>query len=61
MAEITWITQELACAIHDRQLDIHGGMAGIRDEGLLSSALARARNLFAYSNPKPDLAQLAAA
>jgi death-on-curing protein len=61
MAEITWISQELACAIHDRQLDLHGGMAGIRDEGLLSSALTRARNLFAYSNPKPDLAQLAAA
>jgi death on curing protein len=49
------------CHIHDRQLAIHGGMAGIRDEGLLSSALARPQNLFAYSDPKPDLAQLAAA
>lgn len=61
MTEITWITKGLACAIHDRQLDIHGGMAGIRDEGLLSSALARPHNLFAYSDPKPDLARLAAA
>jgi death-on-curing protein len=61
MREIIWISKELAFAIHDRQLAIHGGLAGIRDEGLLSSALARPQNLFAYSNPKPDLAQLAAA
>jgi death-on-curing protein len=61
MTEITWITQELACAIHDRQLAMHGGMAGVRDEGLLSSALARPQNVFAYSNPKPDLERLAAA
>jgi death on curing protein len=61
MPEISWISKELTCVIHDRQLAIHGGMAGIRDEGLLSSALARPQNLFAYSDPKPDLAQLAAA
>jgi death on curing protein len=61
MSEIIWISKELTFAIHDRQLAIHGGLAGIRDEGLLSSALARPQNLFAYSNPKPDLAQLAAA
>lgn len=61
MAEITWITKELACAIHDRQLAVHGGMAGIRDECLLSSARARPQNVFAYTNPKPNFARLAAA
>lgn len=51
----------MTCAIHIRQLDIHGGLEGIRDAGLLSSALARPLNLFVYSNPKPDSARLAAA
>ena len=36
-------------------------MDGVRDAGLLSSALARPRNAFAYCDPKPDLAALAAA
>jgi death-on-curing protein len=38
----------------------HGGIDGIRDAGLLESALARPRNLWAYADRKPDLADLAA-
>lgn len=57
---ITWISRTLALAIHDRQLAEHGGGIGVRDEGLLKSALARPQQLFAYGEPPPDLAQLAA-
>jgi death-on-curing protein len=47
-------------AIQFDQIQSHGGLAGLRDEGALESALARPRNRFAYSR-KPDLATLAAA
>jgi death-on-curing protein len=53
-----WIDRELVLAIHERQLAEHGGAGGIRDDGLLESALARP---LAYGNPEPDLAKLAAA
>lgn len=61
MAEPRWIQEKAVRAIHLRQLAEHGGLEGVRDEGLLSSALARPQNLFAYGNPKPDLPALAAA
>ncbi len=61
MTEPIWISPELTHAIHNRQLAEHGGMEGVRDEGLLSSALARPRHLLAYSGQPPDLASLAAA
>src|SRR5699024_8276914 len=57
---ILWIEKRLALAIHDRQLAEHGGSSGVRDEGLLESALARPQQLFAYGDPPPDLADLAA-
>lgn len=57
---IVWISNELTLAIHDRQLAEHGGSSGVRDEGLLDSALARPQQLFAYGDPPPDLADLAA-
>lgn len=57
---IVWITRELALAIHERQLAEHGGGSGVRDEALLHSALARPQQLFAYGDPPPDLAALAA-
>jgi len=57
---IVWITSKLTLAIHDRQLAEHGGGNGVRDEGLLDSALARPQQLFAYGKPPPDLADLAA-
>lgn len=55
-----WLSRELILAIHSRQLAEHGGGTGVRDEGLLDSALARAQQLHAYGDPPPDLAALAA-
>jgi death on curing protein len=55
-----WVPDNVVLAIHEAQLAEHGGIAGIRDEGLLSSALARPLNLDAYGE-KPDAASLAAA
>ena len=57
---IVWINRALALAIHDRQLAEHGGGSGVRDEGLLESALARPQQLHNYGDPPPDLADLAA-
>lgn len=57
---IRWIRHTTALALHDRQLAEHGGSAGVRDEGLLQSALARPQQLFSYGDPPPDLAALAA-
>jgi death-on-curing protein len=61
MDDPIWISEELALAIHSRQLAEHGGADGVRDAGLLHSALARPRQLFAYSDPTPDVPTLAAA
>jgi death-on-curing protein len=61
MKEPIWLQDAVVTAIHSRQLAEHGGLDGIRDSGMLSSALARPKNAFAYSQPKPDLPALAAA
>lgn len=53
-----WLQPAVMRAVHDEQLAEHGGAAGIRDEGLFASALARPQNLAAYA--EPDLAALAA-
>lgn len=58
---VLWLEKALVLAIHDRQVAEHGGSAGVRDEGLLESALARPQQLHAYGDPAPDLAELAAA
>lgn len=58
---IVWLEKALILAVHNRQLAEHGGSAGVRDEGLLESALARPQQLHAYGDPAPDLADLAAA
>lgn len=58
---IIWVREDVVLAVHLRQLAEHGGGEGIRDEGLLQSALARPQNLLAYGDPPPDLASLAAA
>ena len=47
MSEPVWIDLDVVLAIHDEQLAEHGGRAGVRDRGLLESALARPRNQFA--------------
>lgn len=57
---VVWITRGLASAIHERQLSEHGGAAGVRDEALLDSALARPQQLFSYGDPPPDLVELTA-
>jgi len=57
---IAWLEKALVLAIHERQISEHGGSAGVRDEGLLESALARPQQLHAYGDPAPDLADLAA-
>lgn len=54
-----WLVRADVTAIHGLLLNEHGGLPGLRDEGLLESALARPQNLFAYGDP--DLFQLAAA
>jgi death-on-curing protein len=54
-----WILKATVLALHDEQIAEHGGLAGIKDEGLLESALARPENLYAYG--KPDIIELAAA
>ncbi len=57
---IVWIEKPFVLAMHERQLAEHGGGTGVRDEKLLESALARPQQLFAYGDPPPDLADLAA-
>lgn len=54
-----WIEESVVLAIHDEQIAEHGGGTGLRDLGLLQSALARPQNLAAYGDP--DAAALAAA
>ena len=58
MKEPIWVRCEVVAAMHPALLAEHGGAPGIRDEGLLESALARPRQIFAYA--ECDLAQLAA-
>lgn len=53
-----WLSQQLILAIHDEQLAEHGGSTGLRDPGLLDSALARPLNRAGYG--EPDIAELAA-
>lgn len=60
MQEPHWIDKAAALAMHDRQLAEHGGMAGVRDEGLLESALMKPQNVFLYSDGSVDYARLAA-
>jgi len=53
-----WLSHQLILAIHDEQLAEHGGALGVRDDGLLDSALARPLNRAGYGDP--DVAELAA-
>jgi death-on-curing protein len=53
-----WVSRQLNLAMHDEQLAEHGGALGIRDEGLLESALARPLNRAGHGDP--DIAELAA-
>jgi death-on-curing protein len=60
MSEIKWLLEETVYVIHKRQIAEHGGGDGVRDEGLLLSALAKPQNLLAYVE-NADIASLAAA
>ena len=61
MDEPVWVLDEVVPAVHGRQLAEHGGSPGIRDAGLLASALARPKQLFAYGGADATLPRLAAA
>jgi death-on-curing protein len=54
-----WLDASILLAVHDEQLVEHGGISGVRDNGMFESALAKSQNLAAYG--EPDFAELAAA
>ena len=58
MSRWTWVNRQVLLLLHDESLAEHGGAPGLRDEGLLDSALARPLNLALYE--QPDIAGLAA-
>jgi death-on-curing protein len=58
--EPAWIDERDALALHDRLLALHGGAAGLRDDGLLKSALARPQQQFAYAE-SADIIDMATA
>jgi len=51
MKEPKWVLPETVQLLHEQLLADHGGSAGVRDAGLLDSALSRPRNLFFYGSP----------
>lgn len=59
MSEFDWLRREAVEALHAESLRQHGGLPGLRDEGLLESALARPQNLHAYEGVE-DIFALAA-
>ena len=59
MTEPNWLSEDVVTAIHDEQLAIHGGGIGLRDAGMLASALERPVNKWAYEDT--ELPELAAA
>ena len=61
MKEPVWIRLDVVLRMHEELLMLHGGPEGVRDLGLLESALARPKNLFAYSEQEVSIARLAAA
>lgn len=56
-----WVDRRVLLLLHDESLALHGGASGLRDEGLLDSALSRPQQRASYGQPPPDLADLAAA
>ena len=60
MSEPRWLHKDMVLALHAMSIAEFGGTAGIRDEGLLESALDRPRNLFAYGDD-PSIFEMAAA
>ncbi len=60
MSEWVWLNRAVIIAIHEVQLAEHGGGTGVRDAGLLDSALGKPQQLNNYGEPPPDAAALAA-
>ena len=58
--EPIWVIPEVAIAIHKRQISEHGGGSGLRDPGLLDSALAKPKHSFSNTEGKSSLPVLAA-
>lgn len=50
MTEPLWLNREDCLGIHEMMLSQHGGLSGVRDEGLLLSAIAKPQNHFAYGS-----------
>jgi death-on-curing protein len=61
MQEPIWMDSLDAVVAHDMELAAHGGGAGLRDAGMLESALARPKNLWVYSEQRPSWSAFAAA
>lgn len=61
MKEPAWIREIEALAFHAQQAGLFGGISGLRDRGLLDSALSRPKDQFAYAEKAITLADLAAA
>ncbi len=59
MKDWAWFDESFVLAVHDEQIREHGGLDGLRDRGLLASALAKPQQLAAYG--APDAADLASA
>jgi death-on-curing protein len=59
LSDPRWLRLEVVLAVHEQQIAEHGGAPGLRDRGMLESALARPQQKAAYG--EPDLADLAAA
>jgi death-on-curing protein len=61
MKEPVWVRHDVVLKMHEETLMLHGGPEGVRDLGLLESALARPKNLFSYSAQDVSIARFAAA
>ncbi|MEO0348127.1 MAG: type II toxin-antitoxin system death-on-curing family toxin [Pseudomonadota bacterium] len=57
--EPIWISEHAVYAIHRKQIAEHGGKDGVCDFKLLKSALDRPKNVFHYTNPRPDIVRMA--
>lgn len=60
MSEPIWMRTDVVLRIHEEAMMLHGGPEGVRDLGLLESALIRPKNLLVYSEHPPSIFQLAA-
>jgi death on curing protein len=59
MKKPVWVLREVVSMLHEQSLAQFGGSAGIRDEGLLDSALGKPENLFAYGNQRSSISRRA--